>query len=228
MNICMIPARKGSERLAKKNYLKIGDLTVLEIALQKAIKSKAFDRVVVNSDDPNLEEISNKHGVNFYLRSSDLASSDATSDQVVLDFLNNYEGEKFFWVNTVSPLQTISDIQNFVKTAIIDDSWKSGVSYSLSQVHAMYDGNPLNFQWENGFARTQDLKSIKFFNYAMMGWSRDMIDLLSQGQLFDNNTHLVESSKWSNFLLKSKEDMDLITLLSKAAPDQGVDFYNNE
>jgi CMP-N-acetylneuraminic acid synthetase len=220
----MIPARKGSERLAKKNYLKIGDLTVLEIALQKAIKSKAFDRVVVNSDDPNLEEISNKHGVNFYLRSSDLASSDATSDQVVLDFLNNYEGEKFFWVNTVSPLQTISDIQNFVKTAI-DDSWKSGVSYSLSQVHALYDDNPLNFQWENGFARTQDLKSIKFFNYAMMGWSRDMIDLLSQGQLFDKNTHLVESSKWSNFLLKSKEDMDLITMLSKAAPDQGVDFF---
>jgi CMP-N-acetylneuraminic acid synthetase len=38
----MIPARKGSERLAKKNYLKIGDLTVLEIALQKAIKSKAL------------------------------------------------------------------------------------------------------------------------------------------------------------------------------------------
>jgi CMP-N-acetylneuraminic acid synthetase len=227
MNICMIPARKGSERLAKKNYLKIGDLTVLEIALQKAIKSNVFDRIVVNSDDPNLEEISDKHGVNFYLRPSDLASSDATSDQVVLDFLNNYEGKKFFWVNTVSPLQTISDIQNFVKTAM-EDSWKSGVSYTLSQVHAMYDGNPLNFQWENGFARTQDLKSIKFFNYAMMGWSRDMIDLLSQGQLFDKNTHLVESSKWSNFLLKKKEDMDLITMLSKAAPDQGVDFYNNE
>ena len=227
MNICMIPARKGSERLAKKNYLKIGDLTVLEIALQKAIKSNVFDRIVVNSDDPNLEEISDKHGVNFYLRPSDLASSDATSDQVVLNFLNNYEGKKFFWVNTVSPLQTISDIQNFVKTAM-EDSWKSGVSYTLSQVHAMYDGNPLNFQWENGFARTQDLKSIKFFNYAMMGWSRDMIDLLSQGQLFDKNTHLVESSKWSNFLLKKKEDMDLITMLSKAAPDQGVDFYNNE
>jgi len=227
MNICMIPARKGSERLAKKNYLKIGDFTVLEIALQKAIKSNVFDSIVVNSDDPNLEEISGKHGVNFYLRPSDLASSDATSDQVVLDFLNNYEGEKFFWVNTVSPLQTISDIQNFVKTAM-DDSWKSGVSYTLSQVHAMYDGNPLNFQWENGFARTQDLKSIKLFNYAMMGWSRDMIDLLSQGQLFDKNTHLVESSKWSNFLLKKKEDMDLITMLSKAAPDQGVDFYNNE
>ena len=33
MNICMIPVRKGSERLAKKNYLKINRFTVLEIAL---------------------------------------------------------------------------------------------------------------------------------------------------------------------------------------------------
>ena len=47
MNICMVPARKGSVRLAKKNYLKIGEFTVLEIALIKAIKSKAFDRVVI-------------------------------------------------------------------------------------------------------------------------------------------------------------------------------------
>ena len=38
MNICMIPVRKGSERLAKKNYLKIDRFTVLEIALNKAIK----------------------------------------------------------------------------------------------------------------------------------------------------------------------------------------------
>ena len=35
MNICMIPVRKGSERLAKKNYLKIDRFTVLEIALNK-------------------------------------------------------------------------------------------------------------------------------------------------------------------------------------------------
>ena len=65
MNICMVPARKGSVRLAKKNYLKIGEFTVLEIALIKAIKSKAFDRVVINSDDPELEEVSSRLGVDF-------------------------------------------------------------------------------------------------------------------------------------------------------------------
>ena len=67
MNICMVPVRKGSERLAKKNYLKIGHSTILEIALNKAIKSKAFDRIFINSDDPNLEEVASRLGVNFYL-----------------------------------------------------------------------------------------------------------------------------------------------------------------
>lgn len=221
MNICMVPVRKGSVRLAKKNYLKIGEFTVLEITLKKALISNVFDRVVINTDDPELEEISSRVGVDFYLRPDELATSEATSDQVVHDFLNNHEGENFFWVNTASPLQTISDIKNFVRVSD-DKKWRSGVSYNLSQVHAIFNEKPLNFNWENGFARTQDLKYIKCFNYAMMGWSREMMSMLSKGQLFDQNTYLVNSSKWSSFLLKSKEDMALITSLSKVAPDQGI------
>ena len=50
----MIPVRQGSVRLKKKNYLKIGKYTVLEIALLKAKKSKVFDEIVINTDDPCL------------------------------------------------------------------------------------------------------------------------------------------------------------------------------
>ena len=53
----MIPVRQGSVRLAKKNYLKIGNYTVLEIALLKAKQSNVFDEIVINTDDPDLEEI---------------------------------------------------------------------------------------------------------------------------------------------------------------------------
>jgi hypothetical protein len=58
----------------------------------------------------------------------------------------------------------------------------------------------------------------------MMGWSREMVSLLSNGQLFDENTVLVESCIWSGFFLKNTDDMDLITTLSKASPDQGLSF----
>jgi len=217
----MVPVRKGSERLAKKNYLKIGQYTVLEIALLKALKCKAFDRVIINTDDPELEEVASKYGVNFYLRSKYLASSQATSDQVVLDFINHHEGDQFYWLNTVSPLQTVSDIKNFVNISE-ENNWESGVTFNKSQVHLVYDNAPLNFQWENGFARTQDLKPVKCFNYAMMGWSRKIIAKLFDGKLFDEDTTLVESSKWSGYLLKNKDDLELITMLATVAPDQGI------
>ena len=220
MNICMVPVRKGSERLARKNYLKIGEFTVLEITLIKAIQSKVFDRIVVNTDDPVLEEVTSRMDVDFYLRKEDLASSEATSDQVVLDFFNNNDGDRVFWVNTVSPLQTIGDIKNFVNIGQ-EVNWESGVSINPSQVHVLLGNDPLNFKWEDGFAKTQDLKIVNCFNYAMMGWHRKMIKKLANGQLFDEKTRLVESSRWSSFLLKNKDDMELVTKLSKVAPNQG-------
>ena len=220
MKICMVPVRKGSVRLAKKNYLKIGRFTVLEITLLKALLTNVFDKVYINTDDPELEEISIKLGVEFYLREKTLASSNATSDQVVLDFFENNEGDKVFWVNTVSPLQTITDITNFVQI-FEADNLSSAVSINSNQVHAVYEDCPLNFDWKRGFARTQDLKAVKSFNYAMMGWSRSMINVLKKGQLFDEDTQLIESSKWSSFLLKNHNDLEFIKILFNVAPDQG-------
>ena len=112
MNICMVPVRQGSVRLAKKNYLKIGEFTVLEITLMKAIDSNVFDCIVVNSDDPELENVALKMGVKFYHRDRQLASAHATSDQVVHDFFRSNDCDRVFWLNTVSPLQTINDIKN--------------------------------------------------------------------------------------------------------------------
>lgn len=216
----MVPVRKGSERLLKKNYLKIGDSSVLELALTKANHAKVFDKIVINTDDPNLEELALKLGIDFYLREEKLASSEATSDQVVLDFFNNIEGDRLFWVNTASPLQTINDIKNFV-ILFQEGNWKSGVSVNTSSVHAIFDNKTLNFEWKKGFARTQDLKPVHTFNYAMMGWSRDMINILKKGQLFDDDTQLIESSKWSSFLLKNHDDMEFIKGIADIAPDQG-------
>ena len=223
MKICMVPVRKGSVRLARKNYLKIGRFTVLEITLLKALLTNVFDKVYINTDDPELEEISIKLGVEFYLREKTLASSNATSDQVVLDFFENNEGDKVFWVNTVSPLQTITDITNFVQI-FEADNLSSAVSINSNQVHAVYEDCPLNFDWKSGFARTQDLKAVKSFNYAMMGWERGTVKNLINGQLFDSNTRLIESSRWSSFLLKNDADMKLIRDLANSAPDQGIKF----
>ena len=56
-----------------------------------------------------------------------------------------------------------------------------------------------------------------------MGWDKSMQLSLENGQLFDQSTALLESSQWSNFLLKNEDDMNLIKKLYKIAPDQGYD-----
>ena len=82
--------RQGSVRLAKKNYLKLNGEAIFEIAVKKALAVKLFDKIVLNTDDPSLESAASKLGVDFYLRPSELASSEATSEMVVLDFFEKY------------------------------------------------------------------------------------------------------------------------------------------
>ena len=122
-------------------------------------------------------------------------------------------------VNTFSPLTTIGDIRSFVNIGQ-EVSWRSAVSINPALVHVFYANDPLNFKWEGGFARTQDLEPVICLNYATMGWHRKMAKRLESGQLFDENTRLVESSKWSSFLLKTKEDLEVIRTLYPVAPDQ--------
>ncbi len=216
----MIPARKGSERLKKKNYLKIGKYTVLELAIIKAIESNIFDNIFINTDDPDLEKLAKSFKIDFYLRSSHLANSTATSDQLVLDFFQNNECEKLYWVNTASPLQTINDIKNFFNS-FKNTKCDASVSSNGILQHAYYENNPINFQRKNGFAKTQDLKTVQAINYAMMAWKRCCVNNLKNGELFSQNTLILESSRWSGFLLKTNEDFEIIKNLYKIAPDQG-------
>jgi len=55
----------------------------------------------------------------------------------------------------------------------------------------------------------------------MMGWNKCMISGLAIGHLFDMKTTILQSSRWSGFLLKNEEDLAVIRALFPIAPDQG-------
>lgn len=218
MNICMIPVRRGSQRLAKKNYLQINGNAVYELAIEKALAVNLFDKVVLNTDDPSLESVVSKFGIDFYLRGAKLASSEATSELVVLDFFNQYNCDRVFWLNTVSPLQTLTDIENFFNKTI-DGNASSSVAVSKHQVHATFKGEPINYDWNQKFAKTQDMTPVLSFNYSMMSWHKNKKEMLANGQLFNDSTTMIETSMWSSILLKTAEDFDLIEKLAVIAPN---------
>lgn len=204
----MLPVRSGSKRLAKKNYLSLNGKTILERAIQKALKSNCFDRIFINTNDKNLEYLAKKNNIDFYLREEKFASDNATSDQVVLEFFNKTNSDIVYWLNTVSPFSTINDIKNVISSFESSEK-KSVISVNKKYVHSMIGDNPVNFSFaDKGFAKTQDLIPTTLFNYAIMGWKREALNDLEQGELFTKKTLMVETSEESSWILKTQNDFE--------------------
>ena len=140
----MIPARIGSERLAKKNLINIDGRPLLDYAIDIAKSSGVFDKVYVNGDDEIFREIANKADVNYYSRPKELGAATATSDEVVEDFLTNHNPIVLCWVNSVSPLLDIDELKaglHYLEEKNLD----SIIASEIQVGHANFNDKPLNY-----------------------------------------------------------------------------------
>ena len=216
----MIPARSGSKRLKKKNYLDFDGTSILGVAIKKSQEVGLFDKIIVNSDDISLKKVAHDFGVAFYHRPEELASDDATSDQVVLDFFNEFKPQSLYWINTASPLSKTSDIEATV-LQFENTNDHAVVTGNMRRVHAVFAGGPLNFSFnETSFARTQDIEPVFLFNYAVMGWRASAIEDLKAGTIFSSKTLFVDTSNEASFLLKSNADYQLLKALKMSDSSQ--------
>jgi CMP-N-acetylneuraminic acid synthetase len=62
--ICIIPARGGSKRVHRKNLQVVGGMTLVERAMDTALRSGCFkDGILVSSEDPEILELAGKYGL---------------------------------------------------------------------------------------------------------------------------------------------------------------------
>lgn len=62
MNIAVIPARGGSKRIPRKNIKSFAGKPMIAYAIQTALESGLFDRVIVTTDDDEIANVSKKYG----------------------------------------------------------------------------------------------------------------------------------------------------------------------
>ena len=78
MKICVIPARGGSKRIPGKNIREFGGKPMIVWAIDRALESSLFDRVIVSTDDERVAEVACAAGAEIpFLRPADL-SDDVT------------------------------------------------------------------------------------------------------------------------------------------------------
>ena len=124
MNIIgIIPARGGSIGISKKNLQKIGDKTLLDMAIFGAIESSIFDRIIVSSDDDALLHIARQYPEVevLFKRPQALSGGDVPTADVVLHLLNwlkmheNYVADSLMLLEPTCPFRTPQELRGAYK-----------------------------------------------------------------------------------------------------------------
>ena len=107
VNIALVPLRGGSKAIPKKNIKIIGGRPLCGWVLSAASKASRIARVFVSTDDPEIKEIvtSLNLGVRVLNRPKELATDEATTESVMLHFLENVpKFDRLVTIQATSPL----------------------------------------------------------------------------------------------------------------------------
>ncbi|WNL41789.1 acylneuraminate cytidylyltransferase family protein [Halomonas sp. PAMB 3264] len=121
--LAIIPARKDSKRLPRKNVLALAGKPLINWSIDEALKTQLVDLVVVTSDDEEVISIAKAYQsprVEIIQRPIELATDTAKSVDVVIHALIEMEArgvwpERVVLLQPTSPLRTESDIEGAVR-----------------------------------------------------------------------------------------------------------------
>jgi CMP-N-acetylneuraminic acid synthetase len=221
--IAMIPARIGSTRLRMKNLALVNGKPLIYYAIKAAQDSGVFDRIIVNSDHEIFGEIAGRYDVEFYRRPAELGSSTTKSDDVVFDFIEKNPCDIVAWVNPTSPLQKGEEVRAVVRY-FLKEELDSLITVKDEQVHAVYEGKPVNFEIREPFAQTQDIVPVQPFVYSVMMWRTQTFvrQFKEKGHaVFCGQTGFYSVGKLSAFIIKRKEDLMLADFILRAFAEGG-------
>ncbi len=172
MNIALIPARCGSESIPFKNIKIICGKPLIYWSLLALTKSKTIDQIYVATDCDEIKDTVidfNFDNVKIFDRSSTNASNTASTESVMLEFLDNkvFSGEDLFvLVQATTPFTSSENFDsaiNIVKSNIEIDSLLSCVE--SKRFFWTKNGNAINYDYNNRPLR-QDFDGILMENGA--------------------------------------------------------------
>ena len=116
--IALIPARKGSKGLPRKNLVEVGGKPLITRAIEESILASVFDQIIVSSDDKDVAEIAYKHGVTYVERPKELVGDNISSDLVIASVIKVCQFQPdtvLVYLQPTSPLRTSCHIRDALK-----------------------------------------------------------------------------------------------------------------
>ena len=165
----IIPARGGSKEIKRKNLLKIGGKTLVELAIKSAKKSKLLTRIILSSEDKEILKIAKKSGVEIpFIRPKKLAKDNSSTLSVLkhavkwLEKNENWRADIIVILQPTTPFRKSTHIDAVVKLLLKSRSDAAitikKVSYPSHWLLKIVNKNKISnlFKGGNRYLRRQD------------------------------------------------------------------------
>lgn len=141
--LCVIPARLGSKRLAKKNILPLGGKPMLVHTVEAAIASGVFDRVIVSTEDDGIARIAEAAGAVSHKRPQELAGDLVSATDVCIEVAEALEakGARHDAIVCLQPSSPLRDGRD------IAASWRHMVETDADYLVSVTPIDPHYFHW---------------------------------------------------------------------------------
>jgi len=168
--ISIITARGGSKRIPGKNKKLFLGKPIICYSIEAALASGLFEEVMVSTDDEEIAEIAKRAGASVpFMRSEAAANDYATTDDVLMEVLEEYEkrGQVFEYMACIyptAPFVTADKLQAAFRLLIENNA--SGVmpvvgfSFPPQRGMAVRNGRLQYCFPENAMKRSQDLETM--------------------------------------------------------------------
>jgi N-acylneuraminate cytidylyltransferase len=165
--LVIIPARGGSKRIPRKNIKQFLGKEIISYPIEAAINSKAFNRVVVSTDDQEIATVAQKFGADIpFLRTKKNSDDYATTYDVIKEVLEQLD-EVFDYVCCIYPTSVFvsSDILTDALELLEETEDATSIVSVLSYSHPIQRALSIPDKYLNSISpefyntRTQDLKT---------------------------------------------------------------------
>lgn len=182
MNLCIIPARGGSKRIPRKNVKPFHGRPMITWSIQAALDSKAFDHVIVSTDDADIAQTAKDAGAEVpFMRPADLSDDHTATVPVIAHAITQAEA---LWgtqalvccLYATAPFVQADDIR--AARSLLEDT-DADYAFPVTSfpfpiqrgVRLRADGRMEMFQPEHALTRSQDLEEA-YHDVGQFYWGR--------------------------------------------------------